>query len=256
MLDYQQERLRGTQNLDAREAERAAELCATSESLKKVLYHVAHDLRAPLRTMEGFSSLLIQNYGSAFDETGRDYAQRIASAATRLDCLIRDLLEYGRISHAEVGTCEFNLEVCLEDALAQLAPEIKTKSAEVRADAPLPSVCTCPKMLELVFHHLLDNALKFVAPGAVPRIHIGAEQEGKTVRVWIKDRGIGIDPIYFDKIFRIFERLHPDERYSGTGIGLALVAKAVERMKGRIEVHSRRGEGSRFWLELPAARNG
>lgn len=240
--------------LEKRVAERTASMQASIQSLENVLYHVAHDLRAPLRAMQGFTTILAEEYGSRLDETAQDYTRRIVSGASRMDKLIQDLLEYGRLAHAPLNFSRVDLEPRLDAALISLDEMIKDKRAQVRVRWPLSAVWADPKVLEQLLFNLLENALQFVAPGVAPVVRIWAEQNGpETVRLWLEDNGIGIEPEHQERVFRVFERLHSGNDYSGTGIGLAIVQKGAERMSGRAGVQSMPGEGSRFWLELPAA---
>ncbi len=239
--------------LEKRVAERTARLEVTVRSLERVLYHVAHDLRAPLRTLSGFTQLLTETQGSRLDDEGRNFAERIVTAATHMDRLIMDLLDYGRLGHLLPAISLLKLDVVIKNVLLQMRREIAAKNAEVRVDQPLPAVRADPALLKLALANLLQNALTYVAPQAVPRIRLWAEQRDTHVRLWVEDNGIGIDPAYHERIFRVFERLHTAHEYPGTGIGLALVAKALERMDGRAGVESNPGGGSRFWLELERA---
>jgi PAS domain S-box-containing protein len=244
-----QDRLKSyTSELEQRVAQRTAHLQQSLQSLEGLLYHVAHDLRAPLRSMASFTNILLEEYGSSFDERGKDYAHRISASARRMDELVHDLLAYGRLAHAQVPLHEVNLEAELDAVLDQF-PDIKEHRAEVIVQKPLPPVIGNASVLEQVLSNIISNALKFVPSGVSPRIRIWSEN-GNGVRLWIQDNGIGIRPEYHDRIFRVFERLHTTADYPGTGIGLAIVKKAMERMGGRVGVDSTSGEGSRFWLEL------
>ena len=241
--------------LEARVRERTGSLQESLQALEGVLYHVAHDLRAPLRAMQGFTTMLLQQYGPNLDADGKEYASKISAAAIRMDRLIQDLLEYGRLGHVEVVCKGVDLESAIPAVLHLVDEQIKNKRAEIEIEHPLPIVRANPKMLEQVLVNLLDNALKFVAPGVAPRIQIRAEKKESKVRVWFQDNGIGIDPEYQERIFKVFERLHSSEGYPGTGIGLAIVRKGMERMGGAAGVESGPGQGSRFWLDFPPASN-
>ncbi|MDB6111558.1 MAG: sensor signal transduction histidine kinase [Pedosphaera sp.] len=239
--------------LENRVAERTASLKGTIRSLEGVLYHVAHDLRAPLRTLSGFTRLLTETQASRLDAEGRDFAERIVAAATHMDRLILDLLAYGRLGHMRPAICPVELEWSIDSVLLQMARQIAAKNTQVRVDRPLPAVRADPALLKLVLANLLQNALTYVAPRVVPRVRFRAEQRGTRVRLWVEDNGIGIDPAYRERVFRVFERLHAEGEYSGTGIGLALVATAMERMDGGAGVEPNPSGGSRFWLELERA---
>jgi len=235
--------------LERRVTERTAKLEATVQSLEDILYHIAHNLRAPLRSMEGYSSLLLKQYGPSLDATGVDYTRRISCSARQMDDLIQDLLRYGRLGHVEVVLVKINLDDAIQRALAQLAYQIKTKRASVTATGPLPSILGDASLLEQVLLNLLDNALKFVAAGTAPSIQIRAEERATAVRLVIEDNGIGVEPQYHERIFHAFERLHSDA-YEGTGIGLAIVKEGMRRLSGSAGIESQRGQGSRFWVEF------
>ncbi len=242
--------------LEKKVTERTAKLQDSIQSLEGVLYHVAHDLRAPLRAMQGFTTILLQNYAPQLDPTGEDYARRVADAANRMDQLIQDLLNYGRLCHQEPAGELIDLNRWLDQLLRQFAGEIEAKGASVEVTRPLPVVWANPTVLDQIFSNLFTNALKFVAPGVVPRIRFRAEARDHLARIWVEDNGIGIEPQYQERIFRVFERLHPPETYPGTGIGLAIVQKGVERLGGHVGLESAPGAGSRFWVELPTAPKG
>jgi signal transduction histidine kinase len=168
-----------------------------------------------------------------------------------MDELIRDLLEYGRLCHAAMPLDKVELEAPVKRVLGALQQEIDAKHAEVVVDASAAPVLANPFALEAIVSNLVMNSLKFVAPGATPKVRVCAEEYDGMVRLSVKDNGIGIDPKYQDKVFRVFERLHGAERYPGTGIGLAIVQKAAQRMHAKVGVQSTVGEGSTFWVELP-----
>lgn len=247
------ERLREyASTLEQRVAERTTRLQQSLESLEGVLYHVAHDLRAPLRAMASFTNILLKEHSAQLDADGADYVRRIFTAAGHMDELVQDLLAYGRLAHTPVPLAPVNLEAHVDRVVQRFSKEIHARRAEVNVRRPLPAVQANGEVLAEVLCHLLDNALKFVAPAKAPHVRIWAENGGR-VRLWIEDNGLGIKPEFHDRIFRVFERLHAQDAYGGTGIGLAIVRKGLERMGGNVGLESRDGKGSLFWVELPAA---
>jgi len=248
-----EERLRGyTAELEQRVVERTADLSRSLGSLEDLLYHVAHDLRAPLRSMASFTKILLEDYAVHLDERARDYAGRISNSAHFMDELVHDLLAYGHLSHSQIKLTNVNLERHVDAVLEQFSPQLKTRGAQVEVSRPLPEVKAAPAIVSEIIINLVDNALKFVPPDRQARIHIWAHRNN-SVRLWIEDNGIGIRPEYHNRIFRLFERLHGSGDFPGTGIGLAIVAKGAERLGGRAGVESTPGQGSRFWVEFPVA---
>ena len=239
--------------LEQRVEERTRQLQELNAELQSFAYTVAHDLRAPLRAMRGFSQALLEDHAERLDETGRDYATRVANAAARMDELIQDLLEYARLGRDEVPLEPVALAPVVSRVLSQLAPAADAGGASIEVVEPLPAVHGNPTVLVQVLANLVENALKYVAEGVRPRIRIRAEERGARVRIWVEDNGIGIAPEHHRRIFEVFQRLHGVTQYSGTGIGLAVVRKGVERMGGSIGLESAPGEGSRFWFELKRA---
>ena len=242
---------RHAKDLEELVAERTAHLKESLASLEGILYHVAHDLRAPLRAMHGFTSILLKEYAPHFDATGEEYARRISEAAGRMDRLICDLLEYGRLAHMPLPLSNVSIVQSIKRVLSDFGTEIKTKQAEVQVAEQLPLVRANTTALETILAHLVSNALKFVPPNRPPRIRIQAHEEDGIVRLSVEDNGIGIDPRYQDRVFRVFERLHKTDEYPGTGIGLAIVHKAAERIDATVGLRSTVGQGSTFWVDLP-----
>jgi PAS domain S-box-containing protein len=246
----QEEILELNSSLEARVAERTSQLEELLRELNGFAYTVSHDLRSPLRAMYGFSQALLEDYAANLDATGQDYAQRIMDSSRRMDRLIQDLLAYSRLSRGEIELEPVDVgEICRE-ILQHLSNELREGKAEVRLVEPLPRVQGHRVMLTQVITNLLSNANKFILPGDVPRIQVRAEGSGDRVRIWVEDNGIGIAAEHQDRIFRVFERLNLPEKYPGTGIGLAIVRRAMERMRGQVGVVSEPGKGSRFWIEL------
>lgn len=229
-------------------AYRLEEVNAEMESFA---YTVTHDLRAPLRALESFADALLEDYGGRLDASGQEYACSIVAAAQRMDTLIQDLLAYSRLGRAEISIGRVSLDRVMAGVLKELAADLREKNAQVDVAAPLPQVMGQRRVLTQVLSNLLSNAVKFVAPGTQPQVQIWAEERQQQVRLWVQDNGIGVAPQDQERIFRVFERLHGIETYPGTGIGLAIVHKGMERIGGRVGVESEPGRGSRFWIELP-----
>jgi len=241
------------QGLEQRVRLRTAELEERNAELEAFAYSISHDLRAPLRAMQGFSLALLEDYGDRLDEAGRRYAQRVITAARTMDRLIDDLLAYSRLARAELRLVPLDLGRLVRSSLEQLDGEMQGRAPRVTVAEPLPAVVGHGATLVQVFVNLVANAIKFVPADRVPEVVVRAEPLGGRVRVWVEDNGIGIAAEHHERIFRVFERLHRAEDYPGTGIGLAIVRKGVERMGGRVGVESALGSGSRFWIELPGA---
>jgi PAS domain S-box-containing protein len=240
-------------------AQRTAELRSSNEQLESFVYSMAHDLRAPLRSMEGFSALLLEEAGAVLSETGRDFANRINHSARVMDKLLLDLLDYGRASRAEIELRPVAVRKAWEDALFQTANEAEQANARIETVGPLPVVRAHEATLGQCLANLLSNALKFVEPGVQPHIRFRAEEiapsatgDGAKVRLWVEDNGIGIAPEHQERAFRVFERLN-GTRYPGTGIGLSIVRKGIERIGGEVGLESEPGKGSRFWIDLTKA---
>jgi two-component system, sensor histidine kinase and response regulator len=227
------------------------ELKNANSELEAFSYTVSHDLRAPLRSISGFVSVLLEDYGSRLDEEGRSHLFALDRAAKRMDALTRDLLAYGRVARESVTLEPVRLGPLLE-AVISLTGAGKTPTANIIIEPELLEVMGNHFLLEQCLNNLISNATKFVSPGVTPELHIRTEPRGSLVRLWIEDNGIGIDPSYHRKIFSMFERVGDLHRYEGTGIGLAIVHRAVERMGGACGVESAPGQGSRFWVDLHA----
>lgn len=240
------------ETLEERVRQRTAELEEANAELEAFAFSVSHDLQEPLRAMQGFAQALLEDYSDRLDHLGRDYARRISAAALRSYELVRNLLTYSRFGeNIQIQTVDLN--PLLTDATAQLEQKIQETQADITIRFPLSQVQAHYITLLQVVTNLLSNAIKFVPPGVQPQIQIWTETRDSRVCLWVQDNGIGIAPQDQTRIFRVFERLHSEDTYSGTGIGLSIVRKGVEQMNGQLGVESRLGEGSRFWIELPTA---
>jgi signal transduction histidine kinase len=208
-------------------------------------------LRAPLRALQGFSAALVEDFADQLGEVGKGYTSHIASAAARMDLLIRDLLDYSRLARYEVKRQTVSVDEIVAAARQQVIADIESSKAEVKIDAPLGIAETHFATVVQVVANLLSNAVKFTKPGEHPQVHLYSESKPGRLRLWVVDQGIGIAPEHHTRIFKVFERLHGQDAYPGTGIGLAIVRKGVERVGGLFGVDSSVGIGSRFWIEMP-----
>ncbi len=237
------------------ERRRAEEqLRETVQELEAFSYSIAHDMRAPLRAMQGFSGILIAEHAAGLDDTGRGYLQLIVGAARRMDTLIVDILNYSRVLRSELKLQPVNVEDLIYE-IAATYPDLHADRADITVASPLPRVLANEAALTQVVSNLLGNGVKFIAPGVRPRVSVRSEEDAGVVRLWFEDNGIGIPQHSQGRLFDIFTRLHLSEEYEGTGIGLAIVRKAVERMGGSVGVESEEGQGSRFWVQLQTAEN-
>ncbi|MEM8719566.1 MAG: PAS domain S-box protein [Cyanobacteria bacterium P01_G01_bin.39] len=237
-------------DLENKVLERTAQLEEINQELKDFSYSVSHDLKAPLRAIQGFAIALQEDYVDCLDELGHEYTKRLAVSAQQMEKLINDLLSYSRLSRTEINRHSVSLISVVAKALEELDSQITSTQAQITIDQPLLSTLGNRTIVLQIISNLLSNALKFMADGVQPQIHIWSETHNNFVRLWIEDNGIGIDRQHRSRIFNVFERLHGNEAYPGTGIGLAIVKKGIERLGGRFGVESELDRGSRFWIEL------
>ena len=249
----QRKLIEANQLLEQRVEERTAQIAEANAELRAFAHTIAHDLRAPLRNVEGFATALLEDEGERMSEDGRMFAGRIVAAVVRMDRLITDLLAYSRLSRAELRFERVDLGTVVKTVVRDLEAQIAESGAQLDVAYPLPAVWANATILVQVMANLVSNAIKFVDRGVVPRIHIGAVRDGMAVRLSIADNGIGIAPEHREHVFGVFERLHGHERYPGTGIGLAIVKKGLERIDGTVRIHGREEGGSVFELAMPAA---
>jgi len=270
LSEAQAELQRHASNLQNIVLERTADLRATNEQLEAFVYSIAHDLRAPLRSMEGYSAMLLEEIGASFGDPVRSYASHINRSARFMDQLLTDLLTFSQMSQQRLELAPVDLGAALQSVRSVLESEIEEKGAKLEFSGPWPSVMAHGATLRQVLYNLISNALKFVSSEVSPRVRVRVESGPRSaatklatnqakrscppgwVRIWVEDNGIGIAPEYQEQIFRLFTRLEGG-KYSGTGIGLAIVQKGIERMNGRVGLESIPGQGSRFWVELRAA---
>jgi len=240
--------------LETRVRERTASLQEAVAQMEEFSYTVSHDLRAPLRGMSMRCRLLKEDYRHLFeaDSEALETVDRLASQCAKLDRMIRDVLQYGRVARGELTIGPESLDLVVADTIANHS-SLQPPAAIVAVE-PLGTVLGHWPSLSQAVSNLMLNAAKFVPEGQVPEIRVWAERRDQNLRLWVEDNGIGVDPRYQHRLFTMFERIHPDMSYEGTGVGLAIVRRAIERMHGKVGVESDGITGSRFWVELPATQ--
>ena len=226
--------------------------------LEAFAFSVSHDLRSPLATIRIFAEFVLKDYVDQFDGRTKEALGYIVESANEMSKMTEDILTYSRTSASDLELEPLALEDVVSRAADQLRSEFERRAVQFHVLKPLPGVRGHPTLLTQVVANLLMNAAKFVAPGTTPRINVWTERRlapQPMIRLWIEDNGIGIAPGDRERIFRLFERGHVMNRYTGTGIGLAIVRRGMERMGGNVGLESTSGAGSRFWVELPEAEN-
>ena len=231
-----------------------ARLREVNKELETFTYSVSHDLKAPLRGIDGYSRLLLSDHASSLDDEGRQFLGHIRGATQHMGVLIDDLLAYSRLERREIKLAPLPLAAVVEQVLASCRQDLAARDTvvEVRIDAALRATGDV-QGLTMALRNLVDNAIKFTRDSRPARIDIGAESTDGRVRIAVRDNGMGFDMKFHDRIFAIFQRLNRAEEYPGTGVGLAIVRKAMERMGGRVWAQSAPGQGATFHLELPRA---
>ncbi|HYG24120.1 MAG TPA: ATP-binding protein [Verrucomicrobiae bacterium] len=232
--------------------ERTAQLQDSMAELESFSYSIAHDMRAPLRAMHGFAKILTQETEGRLDDTQREYLRRIVTSAQRLDALIQDVLNYSRLARTDLQLEPIATDTFIRDILLSY-PDFSPARAHIHIPNTLPAVMANRAAMTQVVSNVLGNAVKFVEPGVFPNVEITAETTAERVRLSFRDNGIGIEPEAQERIFKMFQRLNRTELYEGTGIGLAIVRKAMERMGGSVSLESTLGEGSTFHIDFKPA---
>lgn len=252
---------------------RVMALTEVNRELETFNYSISHDLRAPLRSMSGFAQALMDGEANKLGAQGVDYVRRIANSARRMDALLQDLLEYSRVARAAMPPGNVNLDTVVTEILSLREREIQERKAQIEVKSPLGAVTAHLPTIQQILSNLIDNGLKFVGKDRSAQLQVWTEEVAnnhdaaakpenggappakvqRLLRIWVEDNGIGIEKEFHEKIFGLFERLHPSHAFPGTGLGLAIVRKGVERMGGRVGLESQPEQGSRFWVELAMA---
>ena len=238
------------ETLEQRVAERTAQLQAANKELEAFSYSVSHDLRAPLRAIDGFSLILAEDHASQLDPEGHRLLRVIRGEATRMGQLIDDLLAFSRMGRREMESTEIDMTLLGKAAFDECAAAAGDRNLRLHLPPLLPAHGD-PAMIRQVFVNLLSNAIKYTRPRQVAQIEIGGRLEGAERVYWVKDNGVGFDPRYAGKLFGVFQRLHTDEEFSGTGVGLALVQRIIHRHGGRTWAEAKLNEGASFFFTLP-----
>ena len=232
------------------------ELLRSNKDLEEFAYIASHDLQEPLRKIQAFGGRLREKLDETTDTTGQDYLDRMVSASERMRSLIANLLTYSRVTTKQVPFEPVDLQEALAEVISDLEPRVQEKQGEVIVHGELPAVEADPFQLRQVLANLVGNALKFHRPDVAPVVHVNGEITGSRCLIQVRDNGIGIEDKYTDRIFGVFQRLHGRSQYEGTGIGLAIVKKIVERHDGEVSIESEPGQGTTFTVTLPLMQRG
>ncbi|MGB9980536.1 ATP-binding protein [Methanobacterium sp.] len=244
-------------NLELKVQERTAELDmlikelkSSNDELQKFAYIASHDLQEPLRTISNFTQLIERRYKGKLDQDADEFIDYIIDATKRMQQLIRDLLRYSRVTSQQEDFKLVNTEKVVKQLISDLQVTFKENNVKITCNS-LPEVCADERQLIQLFQNLISNAIKYRKPEEPPKIHISAKKEDNECVFSVSDNGIGIESEYFDRIFAIFQRLHTKEEYEGSGIGLSIVKKIIDRHGGQIWVESELGNGSTFYFTIP-----
>lgn len=237
--------------LEQRIAGRTAALNAKSKELETFAYSVAHDLKAPLRGIDGYGRLLLEDHSEQLDEEGQMFLKTIHESTEEMSQLIDDLLEYSRLERRDFHSDQFELGPFVSAVVEQKKRETNNNGIEFVVNVNGGVIVADRSGLTQSLRNYLDNAVKFSSKATNPRIEVGSQETAKNYVVWVRDNGVGFDMKYHDRVFDIFQRLNRSEDYPGTGVGLAIVRKSMERIGGRAWAESRPGEGATFYLEIP-----
>jgi signal transduction histidine kinase len=239
--------------LEDRVRERTAQLESANHELEAFSFSVSHDLRAPLRHINGYARMLSEDAGDRLDDSMRRYLDSIGASARQMGVLIDDLLAFSRLGRKQLELLTVDMTLVAEHALGEICGD-RASSAKVHIAGPLPPANADPVLMKQVWVNLLSNALKYSAKrGDTARVEVSGERDGAINRYRVHDNGVGFDMRYVDKLFGVFQRLHPHEEFEGTGVGLAIVQRIVARHGGKVRAEGEPDRGATFTFELPAA---
>jgi PAS domain S-box-containing protein len=239
--------------LEQRVVERTAKLEKANRQLETFTYSVAHDLKAPLRGIDGYGRLLLDEFADKLDDQGRQFLRNMREGTQKMNQLLDDLLVYSRLDFQDAPVEQLDLRELVHALLAREDEEVRARGVTINVGESMGTVVADREGLSMALRNLLGNALKFTRTTPSPLIEIGGKVEAGGCLPWVRDNGIGFDMKYHDQIFAIFQRLQRSEDYPGTGVGLAIVSKAMERMGGRAWAESQPGRGATFYLEMPGS---
>jgi light-regulated signal transduction histidine kinase (bacteriophytochrome) len=240
--------------LEQRVAARTADLEATNKELEEFSYSVSHDLRTPIRAIDGFSQILLEGYADKLDEEGIRLLQVVRHNTTHMGKLIDDILQFIRIGHKEIIISEIDMEILAREVIEELRPSFADTKLQYEIE-PLPPARGDNAMMRQVFVNLLSNAIKFSLPQVTPKIKMGGFIKGDKAVYYVKDNGVGFDMQYVDKLFGVFQHLHCTNEFKGTGIGLAIVRRIVTRHGGRVWAEGKVKEGATIYFALPTKQS-
>lgn len=240
--------------LEQRVFERTAELEAVNKELEAFSYLVSHDLRSPLRAIDGFSQALLEDYNDALDDTGRDLLHRVRAACQRIGQLIDVMIELSRVTRTEMNMADIDLSEMVREIAADLKSEEPERSMEFSIQSGIKDRGD-ERLIRVASQNLIGNAWNFTTKKSQARIEFGCANEGNTTEYYIRDNGAGFDMIYADKLFGAFQRLHGSDEFAGTGIGLATVQRVIRRHGGSIRAEAAVNQGAIFYFTLGTRSN-
>ena len=237
------------EELEKRVIERTAQLQATNQELEAFSYSVSHDLRAPLRAIDGFSRILLEDYPDKLDDEGKRFLNIIRTNTQKMGQLIDDLLAFSRLGRQEMNLSDIGMTELAKGVFEEIKPAGTERALQFNINS-LPIAQGDHSLMKQVFVNLLTNAIKFTRPKENSVIEVGGSNGGDENIYYVKDNGIGFDMQYVDKLFGVFERLHSSEEFEGTGVGLAIVHRIIHRHGGRVWAEGKVGEGATFYFTL------